>query len=317
MSAEVETMAYNLETGVPWHGLGEPLNGLVDSEEMQTKAGLLWSVSKESMFLGDGSSVGGFYATVRSTDRRVLGIVGEKYHVFQPREMFSFADSLVAEVGEAQYESAGSLFNGKRIFILLKVPETVKVLGDDVEQYVVFSQGFDGSAAVDVCPTPVRVVCQNTLQMAISGAKRRWHVRHMGGSMSERIDEARQAIGLTKAYSEALRIQAEKLAEQKYDEKAAHFIERLFPLEENASERRRANVAENRSLLTQAFQSPTIGEFAGTKWGALMAVTDFVSHRTPQRDVQDKRKYAERRFANILSGDPILDQAVAMLTKAK
>lgn len=103
MSHEIESMAYNMETGVPWHGLGESVRGAMDSERALVRSGLMWGVEKRPVYVG-GKEVPGFAATVRTTDAKVLGVVGDRYRIVQNREAFAWTDALLGE--GVQYETA-------------------------------------------------------------------------------------------------------------------------------------------------------------------------------------------------------------------
>ena len=146
MPAEVETMFSARE--VPWHGIGTVVPDALTAEEAIRESGLDWEVTKEPFFVKDSSGeyhlAPRFYATVRSTDGRILGSVKEDYTVFQNRDAFSFADNLV-DSGEAKYETAGSLFHGAWVWLTMKMPKQVLIAGDDpVDMYLLLNSSHDG-----------------------------------------------------------------------------------------------------------------------------------------------------------------------------
>lgn len=166
---------------VPWHGLGTIVKEAPKSDEAIKLAGLDWEVVQEKVYAG-GQEVKGYYANIRSDNGKVLGIVTQRYKVVQNREAFAFTDLLLGE--GLEYETAGSLREGRLVWLLGRLPE-VKILDDITIPYVVFVNGHDGFYSIKVALTPVRVVCYNTLVMALNGAPRVWSVRHVG-NLSEK-----------------------------------------------------------------------------------------------------------------------------------
>ena len=170
MPANIDKMMWVGEK--PWHGEGTKLENVATSAEAIEAAGLDWKVEKRGLYFAqtDGTTqlIPGKYATVRTDNQVALGIVGKVYTPLQNKEAFSFFDSIVG-VKEAMYHTAGSLGKGERVWILAKLPGYIKVTEDDVvEKYLLLANSHDGSSAVEMLFTPVRVVCQNTLNLAIS-----------------------------------------------------------------------------------------------------------------------------------------------------
>jgi phage/plasmid-like protein (TIGR03299 family) len=151
MAHEVETM-FSVRQ-VPWHGLGKVLDYAPDSEQALIQAGLLWGVEKRELFLGNGQRVPDTFANVRMTDNKVLGIVGSQYRIIQNREAFMWTDSLMGE--GAVYETAGSLREGKRVWLCAKLPEPINLVGDQTDLYLMFTNSHDASSAVKVAVTPI------------------------------------------------------------------------------------------------------------------------------------------------------------------
>ncbi len=170
MPANVETMFYTRET--PWHGLGTKVMEAPGSKEALTLAGLDWNVLQEPVYTVEGSAIEGYKANIRDTDRKVLGVVTGRYKVVQNHEAFAFTDGLLKE--GVRYETAGSLQGGRRIWLLAHMPHDYIIAGERFDPYFLFSSTHDGSGAVKVALTPIRVVCQNTLNLALSTAKRSW-----------------------------------------------------------------------------------------------------------------------------------------------
>ena len=194
MAANVETMMYVREK--PWHGLGTMVEEAPTSADALRLAGLDWTVDKKNIQVCGGAKIANYKANVRSSDGAVLGVVTDRYKIVQNVEAFAFTDSLID--GEVHYETAGSLQGGKKIWLLAKLPDT-EIVGDKTEPYLCFSNTHDGSGAIRVCMTPIRVVCNNTLNIALSGARRAWSVRHTG-DIQTKLHEARMCLDMANKY---------------------------------------------------------------------------------------------------------------------
>lgn len=316
MSANVEQMAYvsNESNGrfVPWHGLGTPVAEAMTSEEALELGGLNWEVLPKPVFTETGLEIPNYKANVRSSDNSVLGIVTDRYKVVQNKEAFAFTDALIEE-GDVRYETAGSLRNGKTIWLLAKMPEK-KILDDKFDPYICFTNSHDGTGAVKVCCTPIRVVCNNTLNMALSSASRSWSTKHIG-DMSYKLEEARQTLKLANSYMNMLDEEADKLANMKISEDEIHkILDEMFPINEDKdSDRKKANVANAKNEIMICYMAPDIAKYIGTKYGFLNAVSDWVGHSTPARNTAS---YRENNWGRIIDGHPIFDLAYNLCTKS-
>ena len=191
MSANVETMFSVRET--PWHGLGRIVMDAPASREALELAGLNWQVESRNIYSGTGAMIPGYRANVRSTDDAVLGVVSDRYRIVQNEEAFQFTDDLLGE--GVTYETAGSLQGGKKVWMLARLPRKYLIAGDQVEPYLVIFNSHDGSSGVKVAMTPIRVVCQNTLNLALNTAKRSWTARHTENVLL-RVQDARETLQL-------------------------------------------------------------------------------------------------------------------------
>ena len=191
MSANVETMFSVRET--PWHGLGRIVMDAPASREALELAGLDWQVESRNIYSGTGDMIPGYRANVRSTDDAVLGVVSDRYRIVQNEEAFQFTDDLLGE--GVTYETAGSLQGGKKVWMLARLPRKYLIAGDQVEPYLVIFNSHDGSSGVKVAMTPIRVVCQNTLNLALNTAKRSWTARHTENVLL-RVQDARETLQL-------------------------------------------------------------------------------------------------------------------------
>ena len=158
MAAEVESMFYVRE--MPWHGLGTEVQEAPDSREALRLAGLDWNVVQEPIYTGRKELVEGYKVNVRDSDRKPLGVVTDRYRVIQNREAFAFTDSLLGE--GVSYETVGSLMGGRKVWLLARMPHEYIISGERISPYLLFSNTHDGSGAVRVALTPIRVFCSNT-----------------------------------------------------------------------------------------------------------------------------------------------------------
>lgn len=302
MAHEVESLMYTRE--VPWHGLGVRVEESPNSEDAIKIAGLDWIVEPKPIFDVNQIQIPGFVANTRSTDGSVLGIVSDKYKIVQNSEAFKFTDSLIG--GDVRYETAGSLRSGKSIFLLAHLPHT-SILGDEVAPYLCFTSTHDGTGAIKVCMTPIRVVCNNTLNLALNKARRTWTCRHMG-NLEDKLAEATHTLGLANKYMQKLSVEADRLANTSItNDQIKEILDELFPIKEEDSDRIKANTTKARNEFMVAYYMPDIAKFQGTAWGLVNAASDFMGHVTPQRNTST---YNERNFERIIYGHPILDAVV-------
>lgn len=306
MAHEVETMFYVREA--PWHGLGTMVENALDSASALKTAGLDWQVVQRPIHV-DGVVADEYRANVRDSDKKILGIVGKDYQIVQNQEAFAFTDQLLGNDG-VRYETAGSLQGGKRVWMLAKMKER-QLLGDILAPYLLFFNGHDGRNAVRVAVTPVRVVCQNTLNLALQTADRSWATIHIG-RLEYKLEEAKRTLGLANSYINELEQVAEKLYQIKIDENRLHdLVIKVFPLP--ADKRRHTRVYElQKEFLTRYYKAPDLENYRGTGWGFVNAVSDLVNHTQPKRQTAT---FKENRFARVTAGIPELDRAVRILIR--
>jgi len=306
----IESLFYVRET--PWHGQGVRVEEAPTSADAIRLAGLDWTVSSREMFLADGTRVEGNYMNVRDTDERQLGVVGDRYKIVQNSDAFEFTDALLGE--GVKYETAGSLQDGKVIWLLAKLPNKFEILGDKVDPYVVFTNTHDGSGAVKTAMTPVRVVCNNTLNMALKSAKRTWSARHTG-SIENKLNDAMQTLELASEYMDAQKNLFEDLYKIKTpDSKIIQFVDALVPVTNKMTSRQLDNVQKIRSdILYRYNDAPDLKLLDKTGARFIQAVADTTSHIIPFRQTAN---YAENHLKNTINGNALLDKAVAMVLAA-
>lgn len=315
MSHEVESMFYvsNEENGrfVPWHGLGTPVEEAQTSKEAIKIAGLDWTVEAKPIYNDKGIEIPGFKANTRDIDDKVLGIVSNRYRIVQNNDAFDFTDSLIGE--EVKYETAGSLCGGKRIFLLAKLPDK-KILGDDFDNYICFTNSHDGKGAIEACMTPTRVVCQNTLNLALSKATRKWSTRHTG-NIESKLAEAKHTLQLAEEYMNELAIVADQMANTTISEsEVVSMLDEIYPMSEDISDRAKRTINQKKNDFMVCMLSPDILKFKNTAWGVINAASDFSTHKAPARLTSN---YQENKFNKLLDGDKIIDKVFAKLMTEK
>lgn len=199
-----------------WHGLGQMVSDYPTSAEALKFAGLDFTVVKQKLFTYDNENsfgnsdtvtpkieVPNFYATMRTDTEQVLGVVGRDYQVIQNVDAFSFFDAIVGGEG-IQYETAGALSNGERIFITAKLPDYIRVGNDDlIEKYLFLTTSHDGYGSITAAFTPIRIVCRNTLNAAMRNHSNSIKIRHTANA-KERLEQAHKVMGLSSNLSKEL-----------------------------------------------------------------------------------------------------------------
>ena len=310
MAANVETMFYTRTA--PWHGLGTRVLEAPTSSAALSLAGLDWKVVQKPVFTADGLFISGFKANVRDRDSQVLGVVSDRYKVVQNEDAFAFTDELLGE--GVTYETAGSLQNGRRTWILAKLPQRYIIRGDEIDPYLVFMNSHDGTGAIKAAMTPVRVVCQNTLNLALSTARRSWSTIHTG-DIHGKLQDARNTLLYADRYMAALGKTIEELSLQKLsDRQVLEYIDALFPLPEDASEVRKKNLGTlKEDLKLRYFEAPDLQHVGKNAYRFVNAVSDFATHARPLRE---RSSYRESLFGRTVDGNVLIDRAFGLVKAA-
>ena len=310
MAANVETMFYTREK--PWHGLGTMVAEAPNSKDALRLAGLNWKVLQEPVYTENEELIQGYKANVRDTDRKVPGVVTDRYKVIQNEEAFAFTDTLLGE--GVRYETAGSLQEGRRVWMLARLPREFIIGGERISPYMVFSNTHDGSGAVKTALTPIRVVCNNTLNLALRTAKRSWSMIHTG-DISGKIEEAKNTLLLADEYMTALGQEFENLRKIKLSEKQVlDYIKSLLPMEENYSLLQKRGVEKLRAdMKMRYFDAPDLKDVGNNGYRFVNAVSDFATHSTPRRKTAN---YKENIFARTADGNPMIDRAYQLVKAA-
>lgn len=310
MAANVETMFYTREK--PWHGLGTMVMEAPTSSQALQLAGLNWEVEQQPIMTTEGIELNGFLANVRSTDKKILGVVSDKYKVVQNEEAFAFTDALLGE--GVTYETAGSLQEGKKVWLLARLPQRYIISGDEISPYLVFSNTHDGSGAIKVAMTPIRVVCNNTLNLALDNAKRSWSTIHMG-NLSGKIQDARQTLLYADNYMAELGKAFERLLRIKItDRQVLDYINCLFPDDEMLTSQQKKNMNRMKEdLKMRYFDAPDLKDVGKCGYRFVNAVSDFATHARPLRETKN---YRENLFGRTVDGNVLIDKAYDMMCAA-
>lgn len=307
MSANVESMFYVRET--PWHGLGTKVTEAPTSKDALIYAGLNWNVFQTDVYTQDTSLIPGYKANIRSTDRSVLGIVSDQYKIVQNQDAFQFTDDLLGE--GVTYETAGSLQGGRKVWMLAKMPHRYIISGDEIEPYLVVMNSHDGSSGIKVAMTPIRVVCQNTLNLALGSAKRIWTTKHTENVMS-RVYEARETLMLAENYMGELGKGIDALSKIKLtDRKVLDLIQEFFPVTVDLPDsQRKNNFKMLQDMKTRYFDAPDLSHVGKNGYRFINAISDFATHADPLRKTKN---YHENLFLKTVEGNPMIDKAYKMI----
>lgn len=310
MAAAVESMFSVREK--PWHGLGTIVMEAPNSGRALKLAGLDWKVIQKNIYTVSGEEILGYKANIRDKDNQILGVVTDRYKVVQNEEAFAFTDSLLGQ--GVRYETAGSLQEGRKVWILAKLPKEYLITGDRVSPYLVFTNSHDGMGAIRVAVTPIRVVCQNTLNLALSEASRNWSTVHIG-NVRWKMEEAEKTLFLADKYMNALSRDIENLQKVKLsDKKVMDYMNRLLPIPENASDQMRRNICVQRNdLKARYFEAPDLQQVGKNAYRFINAVSDFGTHAEALRRT---RNYQENLFERTIKGNKLIDTAYAMIKEA-
>ena len=310
MAANVESMFYVRET--PWHGLGTKVLEAPASKDALQLAGLNWRVMQEPIYTAMEELVDGYKVNVRDSDRKVLGVVTDRYRVIQNDEAFAFTDELLG--AGVKYETAGSLQGGRKVWLLAHMPHEYIISGERISPYLLFSNTHDGSGAIKVALTPIRVVCQNTLNLALANAKRSWSMIHTG-DIKEKMQEAKDTLFMAENYMDELGKEFEALRMKKLtDKQVMEYIEILLPIEDGSTPQQEKNMKRLREdMKIRYFDAPDLQGVGKNAYRFVNAVSDFATHAEPLRKTAN---YKENLFSRTVDGNPMIDKAYQMVSAA-
>ena len=285
---ENDQMMYNQQNGLPWHGLGNAHDGLATAENMLKLANLDWSVSLKPIMVGD-VEASDYKAVVRDDTNDVLSIMKNRYTPLQNTEALNFFDPIV-ERSEAIYETAGSIKNGRTVFLLAKLPGHIESVKDDIiEKYVLLTNSHDGTSPVVAKFTPVRVVCNNTLTLALKGDGETVKIRHTA-TMIDRLQVAHETLGLMNGISNQIQDIFANMAkvQMNMDDAKAYFNTVLGVKDPKDPSTRSSNMVNEMLRLVEEGAGSDIKGVRGTLYGMYQSATEFVDHHKSYREKTDR-----------------------------
>lgn len=284
---------------IPWHGLGKVVSKKMTAADCIVLAGLDYMVKKTPALAKVGSvtkQVADKYVTYRSDSKEVFGIVGSRYHIVQNKDAFGFFDAIVGNK-EAIYETAGALGTGERIFITAKLPKHIKVGKDVIEQYLYLTSTHDGTGSIQAAFTPVRIVCNNTLQLALSDSKRVVRIRHTRNAQTA-LEEAHKLMGIVAVNSDTMQEALARMVKFRVtDAKLRKFIEMaMHPQREQIAagdfkeefSSRFENTVEEIFEYCHAHPTQQTLETKGTLYGAYNGITGYFQNVKDYKTADDK-----------------------------
>ena len=310
MSANVETMFYVREK--PWHGLGTRVEEALTSADALIYAGLNWEVIQKDVYTGNGIQIPGYKANTRSTDDAILGIVSDRYRVVQNADAFRFTDDLLGS--GVTYETAGALQGGRKVWMLARMPHRYIIAGDEIAPYLVVMNSHDGSSGIKVAMTPIRVVCANTLNLALNTAIRIWTNKHTENVML-RVHEAEETLGLAEKYMDELGRGIDALSKIRLpDKKVLEFMNEFFPVTLDMPDiQRKNNLRMLDNMKARYWDAPDLADVGKNGYRFVNAISDFATHADP---IRRTKNYDENLFLRTVEGNPMIDRAYKMVLAA-
>jgi phage/plasmid-like protein (TIGR03299 family) len=274
-----------------WHGLGTVFQEEVSTTEMLELAHLdNWNVRLEEIAIPDGFASDKSHFFVARTNpfdneqTDVLGVVGERYRVLQNEDLFEFGDALLD--GGGRWETAGSIKGGRQVFGSLALERNIVLdeqgVSDTINSYLLVNTSHDGSIAIQASVTPVRVVCANTLNLALGtgvgrnrSTKQSFKIRHTQTAQGK-VQAAREALGIANAYLDQFSIMANELIQREItQDKFMEIVYSAYPAPEENSKKIALTKWQNKiETIEEIYQSETTNMISGTAWGALNALTE-------------------------------------------
>jgi phage/plasmid-like protein (TIGR03299 family) len=275
-----------------WHGLGTVFTEEVSTSEMLELANLHdWNVRLEEVNIPQGFASDKTYNYVVRTNpfdksqNDILGVVGERYRILQNEDLFDFGDALLD--GGGRWETAGSIKGGRQVFGSLALEREVvideKGVGDKVNTYLLVNTSHDGSIAIQASVTPVRVVCANTLNLALGtgigrnrSVKQSYKIRHTQTAQGK-IQAAREALGLANAYIDEFDRMAHDMIQREItQDKFFEILKTAYPMPEDDKKGAIKKWQNKIDIIEDIYGGPTNNMIAGTAWGALNAMTERI-----------------------------------------
>lgn len=312
----------------PWHGLGQKLDNPATAVEAIAAAHMDWEVESKPVYMpganqGEMVAIPNKQAIVRTDTQEVFNVFSRSYAPLQNRDAFGFFDKVVGE-GQAIYHTAGSLGGGRKIWILAQLPGNLTIAGtnDEIERYILLSNSHDGTLAVSMKWTTVRVVCENTLMCALGGKGTHFRTEHQG-NIQNRVLEAREVLELSDTHFSFMMEKLNQLAATKMNQESLDmFLWDLYELDPELPltdqfHLKQLNYQQTMELFETGRGNQDKG-VRGTAWAALNAVTEFVDYYRPvgssQKSLGDPNYQDKRLQASWFGpGEKVKQQALDKL----
>lgn len=297
---------------VYFDGLGNKITGCQKTKTALELSGLNYKVEKKSIYLEDGTEIPDKYATVRSDNNLVLGVVGKDYCVLDNEEGFEFIDEIIGENG-ADFETAGSWDKGKRAFMVAKT-EPINILGDEFAPYILFTNSHDGSGSIKAMFTPVRVVCNNALVLAEEKAQIKISIRHSKNA-KDRLKIAKEVLLANSNYLENLKKNAEIMNSVSLPrEEFSAVVRGISGLEnDDLTNIKRERAEQMLAEIMTRYDAPDLLKFNENVWRAVQCISDYDCHRMTLRDTNNP----EIQLNRVMSGMVLLNTFIQAIAKRK
>ena len=286
-----------------WANIGTDISSVSDIESALTKANLNFNVEKAPLmanYNGQEIIIPKKVITLRDDTLEPLGIVGEDYNVCQNIDAFDFVNYVS---GDLKFDKAG-ITKGGMVYVITKLPE-VSILNDKFTPYVIFQNSFNGGYPVRACIAPLRIVCQNQMSIAFRNAHNTITLKHTS-SLADKLLVAKKTFSEVAEYMQTLNAEAEKLATYKFtSNQFTKFVDEVLPIKEEMSELQKERVQHARDQFFRAYRQDDNANFKGTAWGAINAISDFLTHRENSRNTATAN---ENKFVAVTFSPEILQK---------
>jgi len=308
---------------VPWHGLGKVEPGFLTAEEGLVAAGLDYECQKvqNRTILPSGREVvfDDSYSVYRTDTEQILSShVGSRYEIIQNSRAFSMLDDIAGTTGKAVFDSAGALGNGETVWMSMKLPEDLRIGEDEVRPYFVCVNSHDGSSALMLYTTPVRIVCQNTLNMSLfgrdsQGLKRSFKIKHTA-NFEGRVEQAKKIFGFIEKYYKKWEDQANFLLMQEFSQdQFKQLCLSLAPRPAAGESEKSQTRWENKfKTLMGTWNASDLRSVPDTKWKAYNAIADFNDHVSSGLKGSEQEK-VETLFLRSFADTDLKDKALDLL----
>lgn len=306
------THSFASHAEVAWHGLGQVVKNAMTWQEAMKLANMDYEVNKSQACIAIETPSGivfnefkDRFGTYRTDTNDLLGMVSDRYEIVQNKDAFTFFDSII-DAGEAIFETAGVLGNGERIFVTAKLPEDMLVNGEVCNKYIILTSSHDGTSGIIAGLTTVRIVCNNTLQAALSDLSNKVSIRHYSGA-KDRLSEAYKVMGIASAYMKEVEtifnkmanvgLESEKLKEYIFDVMKPEYVP-VTATEEEQVKISSTLINKVDSIFDFAMNHPTQNTAAagGTVWGAYNAISGYYNFIKEYKT--DEQKFTNQMFGN-------------------